>query len=173
MKATNDCSCYKCNGACEVKPGWFTPDEIPVLAQNMGMTEQELFQKHLQIDYWIGSEGNTSTGEDVFVLAPAANGRSSGDFYPMNPRGRCVFYDKDKAGGRCGIHTKGKPYECAMALPHADKSLPNGESNNHNAAMKAWDNPEAQKYIRTVSGIEELMRPEGGGMDELLSAIFG
>lgn len=173
MTPETPCACYKCNGACSVKPGWFTPDEIPVLAQNMGLTEEELFKKHLQIDYWYGSEGGTSTGKDVFVLAPAANGRASGDFYPLNPRGQCVFFDASAKCGSCTIHTKGKPYECAKAMPCEDKPRADGESTNHVNAMRQWDNLEAQAYISRITGHETLEAPKAESIEDMLEVMFG
>lgn len=62
--AVKDCTCYKCQAACQNKPGWFLPGEVD----------------------WL--EGGITT----FVLAPAITAMEAGTEYPSNPSGQCVFY---------------------------------------------------------------------------------
>lgn len=146
--AANACTCEKCAGACSHKPGWFKPDEIAPLASALGLTEQQLFDQHLQVDWWEGDED--SGGEDVFILSPAVVGGTPGDMFDRDPTGRCVWFKR----GRCAIHDIGKPFECA-AYHHTDEDQPG----HHRQAMLAWNKPKHQKQIAKLLGRE----PETAG----------
>jgi hypothetical protein len=111
---SRDCDCAECRLACEYKPGWFHPDEIAPLAARLGLTVEQLFRKHLSVDWWAGDA--MTGGRDVFVLSPRLHSDAGGDMFAANPHGRCHWY-KD---GRCAIHESGKPAECAFA--HHDVS---------------------------------------------------
>lgn len=138
----NACECSVCRGACEHKPGWFKPEEIAPLAEAMGVTEQELFDNHLQVDWWNGDE---ATGyEDVFVLSPALVGEA-GDMFDRDPRGRCHWY----VAGKCAIHELGKPFECA-AYHHTEKDI----KPRHRGVAVAWNKPEHQAKVRELLGRE-------------------
>ena len=100
----NECDCKRCKSACKQKPGWFKPEQIGPLAKNMGISVRELFDKYLAVD-WYGGEVRD---KDIFLLAPALKSRSTEKMYPMDPRGECVFFNKDK----CDIYDRGKPFEC-------------------------------------------------------------
>jgi Fe-S-cluster containining protein len=105
---TIECSCDRCQAACTVKPGWFKPGEIAPVAKFLNLTEQELFDRYLGVDWWeAGYCGGRAVENDIFLLAPAITSMSPGSEYPGDPHGTCVFL-KD---GRCEIHEV-KPYEC-------------------------------------------------------------
>ena len=103
-----ECACTRCQSACQNRPGVFLPDQITVLARALGLTEQELFEKHLQVDWWV--EHPTT-----FMLAPRLEREKGGSLYPADPRGRCHWF----VDGKCVIHVCGKPAEC-MQLGHKD-----------------------------------------------------
>lgn len=133
-----ECQCERCKEACDERPGWFLPGEIQPLAENLGITAQELFDNHLGVDWW---EEHESNGEDVFVLAPAIKGTRERREYRSDPHGECKFFVE----GKCLIHKLGKPYECA-ALNHESCE------NNHEKAADAWAGKEHQDFIEQLFG---------------------
>jgi hypothetical protein len=137
------CQCEACCSACEHKPGWFKPEEIAPLAKAMGLTEQELFDQHLMVDWWVGDEHTDM--QNVFVLSPATVNIPAGDMSPFDARGVCHWFKN----GKCAVHKLGKPYECG-AYHHTD----NGEVNHHRDAADAWNKPEHQDKIRELLGRE-------------------
>src|SRR5690348_1894124 len=103
-----DCSCPKCSQECEYKPGWFHPDQVAPLAEKLNLTVQQLFERHLSVDWWAGDD--MTGGRDVFVLSPRLAGQAGGDMFPSDRRGTCHWYRQ----GKCEIHHQGKPAECAF-----------------------------------------------------------
>lgn len=148
-----ECKCHSCKGACSQKPGWFMPDQIEPLAKKMGLSVQELFDKHLGVDYWNG--GDDDLPDDIFLLAPAIETMDTGSVYPSNPLGQCVFY-KDSL---CSIHTQGKPFECAE-LDHNEKEL----DPRHKSVALAWNKPEHQEMIVEFLGFEPVAENYFGGL---------
>lgn len=104
MKPAFECSCESCSAGCTFKPGWFLPGEVEETAEYLSISLQELFDKKLGVDWWMGKEEG-----DTFLLAPALTTMSPGSEYPGDPRGACIFYKDEK----CEIHPA-KPFECAM-----------------------------------------------------------
>ena len=103
-----ECSCDRCQSACSNKPGWFKPEEILKVAELLNLTEQELFDKYLGVDWWeAGYCGGRAVENDIFLLAPAIITMTPGSEYPGDPHGACIFYKE----GKCGIHEV-KPFEC-------------------------------------------------------------
>jgi Fe-S-cluster containining protein len=147
IPVTNACECLACRGACEHKPGWFKPDEIAPLAAALGITEKELFDKHLQVDWWEGDEDTDY--EDVFVLSPAVVHGLPGTMFGSDPRGTCVWFKE----GKCAIHEQGKPFECA-AYHHSDD--PKAGAPHHHEAAMAWNAPEHQGKIKELLGREPV-----------------
>jgi hypothetical protein len=126
-KEQKSCTCKTCRLACGHKAGWFKPSEINKLAKAMGLTNKQLFDKYLAVDWWEG--GMDSDLDNIFVIAPAFKNGSSGIEYPGDPRGECVFFVK----GKCQIHNQGKPYECAMYYHDLDNP-----GNIHMSIAKSW-----------------------------------
>lgn len=149
----HECKCDGCVRACKMKPGWFMPGEAEILAENMGMTLQELFNQHLGVDWWNADE---EIQEDVFVLAPANIHMDTGGEYPKFPEGQCKFL----VDGLCTIHEKGKPFEC-VALNHV-------EEYNHADTAKAWNKPEHQAQIEMLLG----RKPEAKILT-MMDVLFG
>src|SRR5579862_5400417 len=112
--ANKDCACEHCRQACEYKPGWFGPAQIALLAMALDISVQQLFERHLSVDWWAGDA--MTGGRDVFVLSPRLDGKAGGGMFPANPHGLCHWYKN----GECAIHALGKPAECAFA--HHDVS---------------------------------------------------
>jgi Fe-S-cluster containining protein len=73
------------------------------------MSEKELFNKYLAVDWFEDYKGKT-----VFVIAPAIRGEETGTEYPADPRGECIFFKN----GKCKIHSA-KPFECSQYI-HSD-----------------------------------------------------
>lgn len=94
------CSCKSCQNACTYTPGWFLPKELNMLAIFLKKDKQEVFDKYLGVDWFEGEK-------TIFLVAPAITNMKSGQEYPGDPRGRCVFYKKNK----CSIYEV-RPYEC-------------------------------------------------------------
>lgn len=133
MKPRNPCTCKKCQGACK-RPGWFIPGEIEKVAKYLKVSVKELFKTKLAIDWWVGEE-------DIFVLSPALKGEETGEMFPYDPVGECIFFNSR----RCDIHPV-KPYECAMW------SCKESEKEYHESAKKKWDNTKAQQQIKKLLG---------------------
>jgi len=145
----NECSCDICKAACKSKPGWFLPAEAEMAASELDMSFDDFFKKYLSVDWFC------SNGIDYYILSPAAKGNSTGDMFPYNPAGECVFFDGDK----CMIH-KSKPFEC--------KEFSHGDSielrqNRHKETALAWKNHD--DYIASLLG-KEPERPEPESMFE-------
>lgn len=108
MTTTNDCTaesgtCETCRFACTHKPGWFLPGEAEKAAELLGLTLEEFFRRYLAVDWW----ASIDTDSDIFLLSPAVVGAPTGEEFPANPKGTCVFY----RDGLCTIHAA-KPHEC-------------------------------------------------------------
>lgn len=95
------CDCSVCKGACQSKPGWFKPGEAEKVAEYLGITMQDLFDNYLAVDWYQNKE------DETFVLSPATNNCQTGEMFPFNPKGRCIFFENDK----CKIHPVA-PFEC-------------------------------------------------------------
>jgi len=134
-----ECSCKKCQGYCEHKPGWFAPGEAEEAAKLMGTPVEEFFQEYLAVDYWMGNDEFPTT----FVLSPRTTKmETGGQEFPLSPHGTCVFL-KD---GLCQIH-KAKPSECAAA-DHATSSEAGQEKKKE--ILKEW--MDHQKDIEELLG---------------------
>jgi hypothetical protein len=85
------------------------PDQIKPLADHLGLTEQELFDKHLLVD-WVDTldKDGEETDKTVYVISPAIVGADPGQQYPRSPLGVCRWL----VDGKCAIHAF-KPFECA------------------------------------------------------------
>jgi len=144
MIPENACMCVNCQSACIQKPGWFRPEQIAPLAERMGLTVKELFDKHLAVDWWVGD--SLTGGRDVFILSPAVISGQVGDMFPSDPTGTCVWFKE----GKCEVHTLGKPNECAFA--HHDRDIEERMRANRNEIVKAWNTKENQQMICTLLG---------------------
>ena len=162
---TNACDCHKCRAACSHKPGWFLPDQIEPLAEALGLTEKELFDQHLQVDWWAGTDFDDEQDGDVFVLSPAVIGGDAGDMFDRDPTGVCRWF----RDGKCAIHDLGKPHECAAYIHSEDDGI---ASKRHEDVAQAWNRPEHQEKIKQLLGRE----PESGGdwsiFDQMLGGLF-
>lgn len=147
------CACETCRLACTVKPGWFMPGEAEILAGNMNLTLQELFDNHLQVDFWAAGD------DSIFVLSPATASGTPGTEFPFEATGRCTFFKE----GRCAIHTLGKPFECA-ALSHDS-----AEDARHFEVAESWKAHQAQ--IAALLGREPVAAEPDSG--DLFSMLFG
>lgn len=142
-KATfNECTCERCQDACRRKPGWFLPSEAENLAELMGMTLKDLFDKYLGVDWYVGFP-------DVFVLSPAVCSMSTGGMFSGDPQGICVFFNQ--ATGKCAAHSEHKPIECKIY--HHDDEL-RKRTPTHEDVARAWNTKENQQQIRDLLGEE-------------------
>ena len=150
-----ECDCKMCQRACRRKPGWFLPGEAEVLAENMGVSMQELFDEHLVVDWWSVMHDGIGEVERVYVLAPKTVGQMPGREAGLNPLGRCHWYGDD---GKCGVHELGKPFECAQ--------LTHGPDGDHEHAVSHEDVGLA--WVGHQDQIEKLLgrKPEGSRVPE-------
>lgn len=151
----NACQCTVCRSACARKPGWFMPGEVEALAVAMGLSIQELFKQHLQVDYWAGPP-------DIFVLAPRIMGGEGGSIMGASPYGKCHWF----ARGKCAVHELGKPHECRI-MRHDVEHVPG----SHRAVAVAWDKPGHQAQIAALLGMEPSVRFSVADVLTLLSDI--
>ena len=155
------CSCSKCASACR-RPGWFLPSQIAPLAKALGLTVQELFDKHLAVDWWVDSP-------DVFVLAPRLKGEKGGEMYPPNPEGGCHWFKN----GKCAIHSEGKPYECQQLGHGSGDEMIHAE---HSKVADAWRAKKHQRMIERLLGEPPETPQEEGfgfGFDFLMRSMLG
>lgn len=143
-----ECSCEKCKSACAYKPGWFLPEELAPLAEFFNLSEKEVFDKYLAVDWFEGDE-------DIFLISPAILG-SEGGMFPGNPTGTCVFYSK----GLCEIHSV-KPYECKAFMHGTEKGVL-----SHKEVGEAWK--PFQEKVKELLGEE----PETESYS-LFDSLFG
>jgi hypothetical protein len=155
----DSCVCSTCRRACSHKPGWFEPGEVAALAEAMGLTVKQLFDKHLAVDWWVGD------GDDdhVFVISPAIKGEESGSEFPGEPSGECVFFNDQ----RCIVHDLGKPFECRKTW-HGPSDGPR----LHKQARDAWDDPAHQQMIRDLLG-RDPVASEYEGDGGILGVLLG
>jgi Fe-S-cluster containining protein len=134
-----NCTCQVCQNACASKPGHFAPGEAEKAAALVGLSLKAFFDAHLAVDWWEDSP-------NVFYLSPAAVGNSTGEEWPANPRGACVFF----VDGRCAIYAA-RPGECrrylhGMTREQTDASV--------KTVVDAWRAEEHQQQIRDLLGRE-------------------
>lgn len=139
-----ECSCKQCCAACENKPGWFMPGEAEILAKNLDLTLQDLFNKYLAIDWWDGDPFNKKEVNEVFLLSPATIKIKPGGMFGYKPTGQCILYNVETH--KCEIHKKGKPYECYMSR-HDKINI-----EVHRSIAKAWATTENQEQLITLLG---------------------
>lgn len=132
----NDCSCPSCQAGCTRKPGWFKPGEAEAAAPLKGLSLQDFFNQYLAVDYWTGYP-------NIYLLSPAVVGNGTGNVFPSDPGGRCVFYEN----GLCSIHAA-KPFECRVM--HHDNTY-GGDA--HQDVAYAWRG-EPQKQIVQLLGYQ-------------------
>jgi Fe-S-cluster containining protein len=155
------CQCETCSKACSWKPGWFLPGEAEKAAKFMKMSFKEFFKKYLAIDWWNGKK----VGEETFVIAPALTGQPTGEEYPANPTGACIFFVNKK----CSIHGA-KPFECQMFW-HGETPTSHGKD-RHKQVADAWR--DHQNEVEQILGRKPAApEPTIGDMLSMLSGMFG
>jgi len=104
----NECACNQCRSYCQVKPGWFTPEQVDGLLEDFGISSilELITKREFAVDWFEKFNG----GEDVLILAPNIIGNEGQIQYPAKPGGECFYYDQ--YSGNCLIHSV-KPFECA------------------------------------------------------------
>jgi hypothetical protein len=132
------CDCNVCKGVCMIKPGWFKPGEVEKVSDFLGITMQELFDEYLAVDWY------QNKGDEIFVLSPATSNCQTGEMFPFNPKGRCVFFDN----GKCKIHSFA-PYECREYY-HDQTHLEC--INRHKEVAKMW--VDKKEYLGNLLGFE-------------------
>lgn len=101
--SADSCTCETCVNARHRAPGFLLPENLPVLAEFLGLTEEGLLDSgnlivtRLWADYEVHGIRPRRTSEGG-LMGPHGNG------YP------CVFLTDDD---RCAIHDA-KPFECAV-----------------------------------------------------------
>lgn len=138
---TIECDCEVCRNACEVRPGWFLPEQIPAVIEFFGKPLAELIGRELAYDWWNDSP-------DVIVIAPNVV-RNNDEMYPSNPKRQCSLY----VDGKCSIHVV-KPHECAAYIhDRGDDVKP-----RHHAVKDAWrDVQDTFEFDRPVDDIRILI----------------
>lgn len=105
------CGCAACRAACLNSPGWFMPNQIGPLANHLGLSVGELFQKKLAVGVT-----HLPGGGQVHGVMPhkLQDGKKPGSVWTLSELavpGRCIFFDR----GKCTIY-KYRPYECARMM---------------------------------------------------------
>jgi Fe-S-cluster containining protein len=125
----SSCDCPECVSACKNDPGRLIPEDLPVIANFLNLTVEELIISHL---VKIPCKQN----EEVLSLAPAkikgkrfiARPGTIAPSYYTKEKGRCIFLDETDL---CTIHSV-KPFECSaymgckhtfLGKPYKDKQV--------------------------------------------------
>lgn len=125
------CTCTVCQAQCKRKPGWFKPGEAEKVAELLGLSLQQFFDRYLMVDSWELDKGSNA------VLSPAIKGEDSG-VYLAFATGECVFF-KD---GRCTIHAV-KPYECRYVSHRVGQGV-------HEEVGLAWGDHQKQVALLRI-----------------------
>lgn len=140
-----ECSCRECVAACRHHPGALMPGDLKRLTRFLGLTEQQLFKKHIAV---------LDLGENRLPF-PAAR---------YLPAGRVTKYTDDRwslncwchwlnEDGLCDVH-EAKPTECAEVVPH--NRLPcDGHDPRRIAIYRAWARPENRLRLAKLLGEED------------------
>jgi len=163
LNDTIECDCTKCISACKKKPGWFLQEEIKPAAELLGLTEQELFNQYLSVDYYYVDPSSL-----LFVLSPATLNTTPGKEFPLDPSGQCVFLTEE---GKCLIHAA-KPYEC-KSYDHRKKDEDRDEaSGQHLAVAESWV-PHKDYIANLLSREPEVATPNPLEMLQFSLTLFG
>lgn len=108
--------CTNCGECCRI-PGVLLPDQVDPLAEHLGLSRRDLFDRFLVAELYAPDDATTP----VFMLSPV-KARPDGtrlpqrifdDGYVRTGYHHCIFRDAALPG--CGINAV-KPLECAMLL---------------------------------------------------------
>jgi len=163
----SECACDTCKSACSHKPGWFLPEQIKPLAEHLNLTEKELFDKYLLVDYIKVIDHDLpkelEDSDEIFVLSPGIKNHSTGTNFPSDPRGECIWFED----GKCSIHSV-KPFECA-AYDHTSSEEESQKRHEYDIPYK-W--VFHQDYITSLLGQDpEAERSLGFGL--IGDSLFG
>lgn len=137
---SEDCQCDCCKTACQNRPGWFAPGEIEQAAAHKGLSLKDFFNRFLAVDWWQTDE------KAIFVIAPAIKGSPTGQEYPAQPTGQCIFYENSL----CSIH-EAKPSECRFYI-HDSANEDNME--HRRQIVEVWKVEKNQEQIVELLGRE-------------------
>lgn len=140
MNTKESCTCNECIKACRNRPGWFKPGEAEKVAGYLKISLQELFNKYLQVDYWVGD--GKKHPSDILNLSPGIVEEMHCKVVTWFPRGTCVFLKED----RCSIHPV-KPFECKMTVCCNDNEH---EDDCHEEAGLSWNNEKDQLQVNKL-----------------------
>jgi len=105
------CDCEACRAACLNAPGWFTPEQVPRLAEHLGLTLEETFRRFLAVGVTHMPDGSHRMGVLPHKLRDGKKPGGRWTLAEIARPGRCVFYDR----GRCTIYPV-RPWECARMM---------------------------------------------------------
>ncbi len=105
------CDCPDCRAACLNSPGWFMPNQIPPLANHLGLSVGDLFRKKLAIGVTQMPGGKSVHGIMPHKLRDGKKPGSVWTLPELATPGRCIFFDR----GKCTIY-KYRPFECARMM---------------------------------------------------------
>lgn len=141
MKKHKDCSCTACIAACKSHPGSIMPGNLKRLASFLGISEQELFDKHIAVlDLgWVRVPFPAGTH-----FPPGRVTINTEKQYHL--RVRCHWLDND---GLCMVH-EAKPTECAETMP-CKKSY-YGVSQRRKTTCHTWARAENKLRLARLLG---------------------
>ena len=109
----SDCDCSNCQTLCVGSPGWFRPHQVEKAAKYLEMTTEEFFDKHLIVEYWVGSEGN-----DKHVLAPRRKSQEGQSFArwsdAFQSNSPCSLLGPEG----CTLPGDVRPFKCSATFSH-------------------------------------------------------
>lgn len=139
-KRHTECSCRQCIAACRHHPGALMPGDLRRLAKFLGLTEKQLFKKHIAV-LDLG-EGRLPFPAARYLLAGQVTEYTDNRW---NWDCCCHWLNENDL---CDVH-KAKPTECAEVVPH--KSA-HGVDPRRVAIYRAWARPENRLRLARLLG---------------------
>ena len=133
------CDCHACRAACTQSPGWFLPEQIPELAEHLGLSPEEAFRRHLAVGVTEMPDGSLRHGVMPHKLRDGKRPGSVWTLVELETPGRCIFFDR----GLCTIYEV-RPDECARMI-HGDRH--DAEALRHEIVDR-WDDAALEPYRR-------------------------
>jgi Fe-S-cluster containining protein len=137
------CDCPDCRAACLNSPGWFMPEQIPALAEHLGVSVEKLFRGKLAVGVTCMPDGQQVHGVMPHKLRDGKKAGTVWTLLELADPGRCVFFDR----GKCTIY-KFRPYECARMM----HDRPDEAVNLRHRIVPRWTTAALKEYGELVKG---------------------
>lgn len=104
------CDCNSCKECCRTMPGMLAPNDIPDIAEHLGISEKQLIEEHIVLGRGAKVARIFDSGKVEIIHIPTLTPRRKAN-------GECHWLTED---GRCSIHAV-SPYGCRFFDTHMRK----------------------------------------------------